>query len=43
MTKNISDLLNFSVTLLAGDGQNIKFPSLEKKIPIINFKIQIVN
>ena len=30
-TKNISDLLNFSVTLLAGDGQNIKFPSLEKK------------
>ena len=42
-TKNISDLLNFSVTLLAGDGQNIKFPSLEKKIPIINFKIQIVN
>ena len=43
MTKNISDLLNFSVTLLAGDGQNIKFPSSEKKIPIINFKIQIVN
>ena len=42
-TKNISDLLNFSVTLLAGGGQNIKFPSLEKKIPIINFKIQIVN
>ena len=41
--KNISDLLNFSVTLLAGDGQNIKFPSLEKKIPIINFEIQIVN
>ena len=25
-TKNISDLLNFSVTLLAGNGQNIKFP-----------------
>ena len=42
-TKNISDLLNFSVTLLAGEGQNIKFPSLGKKIPIINFKIQIVN
>ena len=41
-TKNISDLLNFSVTLLAGDGQNIKFPSTEKKIPIINFKIQII-
>ena len=42
-TKTISDLLNFSVTLLAGDGQNIKFPSSEKKIPIINFKIQIAN
>ena len=42
-TKNISDLLNFSVTLLAGDSQNIKFPSLEKKIPTINFKTQIVN
>ena len=42
-TKNISDLLNFSVTLLAGDSQNIKFPSSEKKIPIINFKIQILN
>ena len=41
-TKNISDLLNFSVTLLAGNGQNIKFPSTEKKIPIINFKIQII-
>ena len=42
-TKNISDLLNFSVTLLAGDSQNIKFPPPEKEIPIINFKIQIVN
>ena len=41
--KNISDLLNFSVTLLASEGQYIKFPSLEKKIPIIKFKIQIVN
>ena len=41
-TKNISDLLNFSVTLVDGSGQNIKFPSDEKKLPIINFKIQII-
>ena len=41
-TKNISDLLNFLVTLPAGNCQNIKFPSTEKKIPIINFKVQII-
>ena len=41
-TKNISDLLNFSVTLVDGSNNIIKFPSAEKKIPIINFKIQII-
>ena len=41
-TKSISDLLNFLVTLVAGNGEIIKFPSTEKKIPIINFKIQII-
>ena len=41
-TKNISDLLNFSVMLVAGNGEIIKFPSTEKKIPIISFKIQII-
>ena len=41
-TKNISDLLNFLVKLAAGNCENIKFPSTEKKIPIINFKIQII-
>ena len=41
-TKNISDLLNFWVTLVAGDSENIKFTSTEKKIPINNFKIQII-
>ena len=40
-TKNFSDLLNFSVTLVDGR-YNIKFPADEKKIPIINFKIQII-
>ena len=42
ITKNISDLLNFSVTLVDSSGQNIKFPSDEKKLPILNFKIQII-
>ena len=41
-TKNISDLLNFSVTLVDGRNNIIKVPTDEKKIPIINFKIQIV-
>ena len=41
-TKSISDLLNFSVTLVAGNGENIKSPSTEKKIPIISFKTQII-
>ena len=42
VTKNISDLLNFSVTLVDGSNNIIKFPADEKKIPIINFKIQII-
>ena len=42
-TKKFSDLLHFSVTLLASDGNNITFPETEKKLPILNFKIQIIN
>ena len=42
-TKNFSDLLNFSVTLVASDRNNITFPKEEKKLPIINLKIQIIN
>ena len=42
-TKNFSDLLNFSITLLDSSGNNIKFPKTEKKIPIVNFIIQIIN
>ena len=42
ITKNISDLLNFSVTLIDGSGQDIKFPSGEEKLPILNFKIQTI-
>ena len=41
-TRNISDLLNFTVILLDGNGKEIKFPANEKKVPIIDFKIQIV-
>ena len=40
--RNISDLLNFAVILLDGDGKEIKFPANEKNLPIINFQIQIV-
>ena len=42
ITKNISDLLQFSVTLLDGAGKKITFPSNETKLPIITFKIQII-
>ena len=41
-TRQISDLLNFTVILLDGNGKEIKFPANEKKLPIINFQIQIV-
>ena len=41
-TRNISNLLNFTVMLLDGNGKAIKFPANEKKQPIINFQIQIV-
>ena len=41
-TRNISNLLNFTVILLDGNGKEIKFPANEKKVPINNFQIQIV-
>ena len=41
-TRKISELLNFTVILLDGNGKEIKFPANEKKLPIINFQIQIV-
>ena len=42
ITKNIGDLLQFSVTLLDGAGKKITFPADETKLPIINFTIQIL-
>ena len=42
ITKNITDLLQFSITLLDGAGKKITFPTDETKLPIINFTIQIL-
>ena len=42
-TKNFSDLLNFSITLVDSDGNKFRFPKSEAKIPIVNFIIQIIN
>ena len=42
ITKNISDLLQFSLTLLDRAGKQINFPSNETKLPIITFNIQII-
>ena len=38
-TKNVSDLFNFTITLLDGNGSKITFPSDERKVPTIGFKI----
>ena len=42
ITKNVSDIFNFMITLLDGSGNKITFPSNETKVPTIGFKIQIV-
>ena len=42
ITKNIADLLQFSVTLLDGGGKKITFAKGETKLPIISFSIQIL-
>ena len=41
-TKNVSDLFNFTITLLDGSGSVITFPSNETIAPTLSFKIQIV-
>ena len=41
-TRNLSDILKFSITLVDGEGKPIKFKDREDKIPIINFDIQII-
>ena len=41
-TRNLSDLLSFTVTLLDSDGKEIKFPKDEKKYPTIGYRIEII-
>ena len=41
-TRNLSDLLSFTVTLLDSDGKEIKFPQDEKKILTIGYRIEII-
>ena len=41
-TKNMSNLFNFTVTLLDGSGNKITFPSDETKVPTLSFKILII-
>ena len=41
-TRNLLDILNFSVTLVDGEGKLITFKEGEKDIPIINFDIEIL-
>ena len=41
-TNNVSDILNFSVTLVDGKEKKIEFKKGETQIPIINFEIQII-
>ena len=41
-TRNLSDLLIFTVTLLDSNGKEIKFPQDEKKILTIGYRIEII-
>ena len=41
-TRNLADLLKFSITLIDGENKIIKFPKGEDKLPIINYQIQIM-
>ena len=41
-TKSVSDLFNFTITLLDGSGNAITFPSNKTKVPILSLNIQIV-
>ena len=42
ITKNISDLLKFTITLVDGSNKKIQFKKGEENIPIINFDIEIL-
>ena len=42
ITRNLSELLNFTIALIDRSGNKITFPSNETKVPTIGLKIQIV-
>ena len=42
ITKNVSNLFNFAITLLDRSGNKITFPSNKTKVSTMGFKIQIV-
>ena len=42
ITRNLSDILKFSITLVDGENKLIKFKDGEDKIPILTFDIQII-
>ena len=41
-TRNLSDLLSFTVTSLGSVGKEIKFPQDERNIPTIGYRIEII-
>ena len=41
ITKNITDLISFTVTLLEGNRKKLTFPSNEKKIPNIGLELKL--
>ena len=41
MTLALNDLLNFSINLIDDNNKQIEFVSNEKKISILNFKIDV--
>ena len=41
-TTNLSDLLNFELSLLDDEAKPIKFAATEQKIPALSFTIQVI-
>ena len=41
-TVNLSDLINFQLSLLDSKAKSIKFKSGEQKIPALTFSIQVI-
>ena len=41
-TRNLSDILKFSLTLVDGENKPIKFKDGEDKIPLVTFEIQVI-